>query len=382
MESPIFNLADNDNISKSKILIVDNIRTNFEILRKSLMPEGYHLLFSNNGKTALELVNNNKPDLILMDLLRPEMEGFETCALLKNSESTKDIPIIFVTELSDTEAILRGFALGAIDYITKPFCLDEVRTRVRVQIQLLTASNQLKENKQTFIELNEFKNSFINMALHDLCNSLYVVCGITEILMKTNGTLSTDKFKEYINMIYSSGETMLSLVNNVLSNAEIEKGNLNINIEPGPIKKLIKERIELFKTRAQLKNIEIHSSLNEIERVLLDKNYVSRVIDNLISNAIKFSECNKSIYVDLEQEDSHAKVSVRDEGPGISREDQTKLFRTFQRLSARPTDGERSIGLGLSIVKKIIEAHNGSLRVSSHLGSGSTFSFLLPICDN
>ncbi len=373
------NLTDNDTISKSKILVVDDVRINFEILRRTLLPEGYKLFFANNGKTALELVSIDKPDLILMDLTMPELDGFETCSLLKNSENTKDIPVIFVTGSSGTDEILRGFELGCVDYITKPFCMDEVRVRVRAHIQLLNVCNQLKEKNQALIELNEVRNDFIGIAAHDLRNPLAIVCGIAELIKESNGNLSAEKIKHYIAMIHTSGKRMLSLVNDLLNNATIEKGSLNINIEVGSVKELIDERIELFKTKAQLKNIVIHRSLNDIESVLLDNNYISQVIDNLISNAIKFSEYNKNIYVTLEQQNSEAIVSVKDEGPGISLEDKSKLFEQFQRLSARPTAGEESTGLGLAIVKKIIDAHNGALGVSSHLGSGSTFSFTLPI---
>ncbi len=232
--------------------------------------------------------------------------------------------------------------------------------------------------ERKLVELNELKNKFLGMAAHDLRNPLASIGGFCEILLEDENSLTEDQ-KEMLTIIHSASENMLSLVNDLLDVSIIESGKLKLERERGSLKKVLEDRIRLNKIVAQKKNIQLHSSITGITDILFDKNRTAQVIDNLISNAIKFSPLDSNIYIYLEKVGKMAKISVKDEGPGISPEDQSKLFGDFQKLSARPTGGEKSTGLGLAIVKKIVEAHQGTVEVQSQLGSGSTFSFTIPL---
>ena len=232
--------------------------------------------------------------------------------------------------------------------------------------------------EQKLVELNDLKNKFLGIAAHDLRNPLTSIRGFCEILLEDEDSLSEDQ-KEMLDIIHEESENMLTLVNDLLDVSVIESGKLQLQLDRGSIKKVIEDRIKLSKMVAKKKNIALNYSLSDIPDILLDANRIAQVIDNLIGNAVKFSPSGTKIFITLKRERNMAKVSIQDEGPGISKEDQAKLFGDFQKLTARPTGGEKSTGLGLAIVKKIIEAHKGALSVESKLGKGSTFSFELPL---
>ncbi|MGR3179553.1 MAG: hybrid sensor histidine kinase/response regulator [Candidatus Anammoxibacter sp.] len=367
-----------DNGKKQTVLVVDDSAPNIFVL-EGVLNEDYNVLVAKDGGSALSIIEKDRPDLILLDIMMPGMDGLEVCSKLKNNKKTKDIPIIFITSKTETEDVVKGFKIGAVDYITKPFKRGEVYARVRTHLQLVNAQKQLKIQNQRLVELDKLKNNFVGMAAHDLRNPLTSICMLTQLIIKEVEDLSLSEVDEKLIMIRNSSKRMIALINNLLDVTVIESGKLELNIRPYSMKELIQERIKMFKIDAKRKKIRIHALLNEIENVLFDHNYITQVIDNLITNALKFSESDKNVYVTLDKNISGAKISVRDEGPGISEEDQAKLYGTFQKLSARPTGDEKSTGLGLAIVKKVIEAHRGELNVESQLGKGTTFSFTLPV---
>jgi two-component system sensor histidine kinase/response regulator len=235
------------------------------------------------------------------------------------------------------------------------------------------------ENKLS--ELNQLKNKFLGMAAHDLRNPLSSMRGFSEIMLSgLTGDLNNDQ-KEYLTIIFNTSNQMLSLVNDLLDVSVIESGKLDLNLQKVSIKKIIEDRLHLLAHLSQQKNITVHMFSQEIPEVNIDINKISQVIDNLITNAVKFSPPGVSVYISAEVKEGKVEISVKDEGPGISDDDREKLFGAFQKLSARPTGGEKSTGLGLSIVKKILDAHHGSINVKSLDGKGTTFTFALPTED-
>ena len=232
--------------------------------------------------------------------------------------------------------------------------------------------------EQKLVELNDLKNKFLGIAAHDLRNPLTSIRGFCEILLEDEDSFSEDQ-KEMLDIIHDASESMLTLVNDLLDVAVIESGKLQLQLNKGSIKNIIEKRIRLSKMVAKKKNIKLNYSLSDIPDTLFDTNRFAQVIDNLIGNAVKFSPSGTKIFITLKRERNMAKVSIQDEGPGISKEDQAKLFGEFQKLTAKPTGGEKSTGLGLAIVKKIIEAHKGIISVDSILGEGTTFTVLLPM---
>lgn len=235
-----------------------------------------------------------------------------------------------------------------------------------------------KKNKELH-DLNEMKNKFLGIASHDLRNPLFLIRSYSEILIDGSPGKINEKQKKLLQKIFNSSDFMKALLENLLDISKIESGNIELEKSVQDINETTKNQMELFELLAQKKQIKLHLEMGEIPPFSFDKNAVIQVIGNFIGNAIKFSPPDTNIYVSTENRDNKVKFSVRDEGPGISEEDQKLLFGEFQTLSAKPTGGEKSTGLGLAIVKKLVHLHGGEVGVSSELGKGSTFFFTLPL---
>ncbi len=377
------NLKDQD---RSRILLVDDNQENLEVLSILLEKEGYEISAVLSGEQALELVTRSTPDLILLDIMMPGLDGFEVCERLKNNPNTKDIPVIFITAKSDSDDIIKGFELGGVDYITKPFQYEVVAARIRTHLEMSRLSSlkefmitELGKKNQHLIQLDQAKNKILSMAAHDLRNPLASIRGLSKILLKGINNLSPEELNEFLTIINDSSNHMLNLVNDLLDYSVIESGHVDLRLKVGSLAELIQRRIRINEIIFESKMIKIVSDVGMDCEFKFDEGRISQVIDNLLTNAAKFSNPGSSIFVKLEKIDDHAKVSVRDEGPGISKEDQKKIFDGFQRLNPRPTAGEKSTGLGLAIVKKILQSHGGYMEIDSELGHGSTFSFFLPM---
>ncbi len=227
-------------------------------------------------------------------------------------------------------------------------------------------------------ELNDLKNRFLGMAAHDLRNPLVSIRGFSEIMLEGEAGPLTDDQREFITIINSASQSMLALVNDLLDVSVIESGKLELRKTVQSLASLILDRIRLQEIPSRQKNITIRTELGKVPDFAFDTERIAQVVDNLVSNAVKFSPPGSEILVRMDMKDDAVSCSVIDHGPGLSPEDRTKLFGEFQRLSARPTGGEKSTGLGLSIVKKIVEAHGGVIDVISEPGEGSEFYFSIP----
>lgn len=258
--------------------------------------------------------------------------------------------------------------------------LSAVRKDDRINNQLfkkLVLDYSFAERK--LHEANQFKNRMIGMTAHDLRNPLISIRGFSELLMDQSiGPLSEEQ-REFVKIINEASRQLIDLINEILDISAFESGKLTIKKEWTDFSKLVFERIRIFGIQAEKKNIGLECNIEHFGLVYLDSSRIIQVIDNFTSNALKFSPSGSTVRVGLKKEGGRAVFSVTDQGPGFTEEDRKKLFGEFARLSARPTGGEHSTGLGLSITKKIVEAHGGSIKLESSPGKGSAFSVYLPI---
>lgn len=356
---------------KQKILIVDDEKMNRELLT-DLLKDDYQIMVASSGKQVLKVTSNPEkcPDLILLDIQMPEMNGYEVCQKLKETNITKAIPVIFVTSMSDVSDESRGFDIGAVDYITKPFSPPILLARVKNHLEL-------KRSLQSEKRLNELKNKFLGMAAHDLRNPLGAIRGLSELILTL--PLSDEEKGEFINDIYKTSDQMLDLLNELLDVSVIESGKFDLHFEPTKLSDLANERIKVANHSATIKDIKLTTDFQEDEITSIDPKRISQVIDNLLSNAIKFSHSGTVITIRITQSNDFVLLSVSDQGQGIPEKEIGKIFGEFQKLSAIPTAGESSTGLGMFIVKKIIDAHKGTIDVESVLGEGTTFTVSLPL---
>jgi len=250
----------------------------------------------------------------------------------------------------------------------------------RLNNDLVNMQRELSKKNRELDELNKLKNQFLGIAAHDLRNPLGVIMGYSDYLLEeVEGILSDDQ-NDMLKSILESSEFMLRLLNDLLDISAIESGNLNLNLMKADLVQVVRKNVELNNVIAHKKNISIQLNATEsMPEILFDMGKIEQVLNNLISNAVKFSLPGSNVNVFISKSDSDLTVAVTDQGPGIPQDECERLFKPFQKTSVKSTAGEKSTGLGLSIVRNLILGHNGKIWVESKVGEGSTFYFSLPV---
>lgn len=403
---------------KDTLLIVDDMPDNISVLLAFLSKSGFKVLVTPNGEQGIKTAEYARPDLILLDVMMPGIDGFEVCQRLKAQTGTRDIPIIFMTALADTVDKVKGFTLGAADYITKPIQQEEVLARVTTHLNLHKLQRQLQTQKQQLHEQNQLLQEEINARMqienslqqtaimlsertwqleqqttelekrnmeldafahtvaHDLKNPLNAVISLTDLLLSTCPTDNppNSKWKERLQWVAHAGQKMLSIVNALLLLAGISK-QTTIIIEPLDmtqiVKQMIQQQVDTF--------AEVQCGISVPEHwpsALGYTPWVEEIWANYLSNGLKYGGQPPRLELGAQsQENGMIRFWVRDNGPGLSMEDQRKLFTPFTRLHKSRAEGH---GLGLSIVQQIAEKLGGQVGVESSPGQGSLFYFTLP----
>lgn len=356
---------------KKNIYIVDDIQENLKVLGNILQNNNYNISFAQNGEQAIKGISKKLPDLILLDVSMPVMDGFETCKRLKENLSTKNIPVIFLTAKTETEDIVNGFKLGGVDYITKPFNSEELLIRVKTHLDL-------KEAREKLIELNATKDKFFRIIAHDLKSPFNSIIGLTDLIMKRTEDFSPDKIKEFMGLLHSTSTTTYKLLENLLTWARSQSGAIPYSPEKMSLKYVVLDNITLLNNSAKNKGISLIEQIDDTEMVFADRNMITTVVRNLLSNAIKFTPENGIIKVNSIHSDNEMIISVEDNGVGMSLKNQNKLFRIDMHHTTQGTNDEKGTGLGLILCKEFIDKHNGRIWVESEVGKGSTFKFSIP----
>jgi two-component system sensor histidine kinase/response regulator len=359
MESSASNAPD---LKGRKILIVDDDRLNLRILTGILRPDGYTLAEADSGERALEVYAQFHPDLVLLDVMLPGLNGFETCRELRKTYGTEAAPVIFITAKSESDDVVEGLTAGGIDYLPKPFRPKEVVARIRTHMYTRLLVEQQRLLVDQLNKADAAKNRFLGMAAHDLRNPLASIRALSEFLQDgTVGPISAEQL-DLIKTIHTASQQMLDLVNELLDVATIESGEMKMCMEPHNLAEIIEKSVYLTNIDAAKKKTSItFDGARPPILVKLDAGKMKQVIDNLLSNAVKYSPPGSHITVHLTADDNGCGFGVCDQGPGIPDNERDKLFKDFGRLSARPTGGEKSVGLGLAICRKIVEAHGGTI---------------------
>jgi len=357
-----------DNI-KGTLLIVDDISSNISVLSSFLKEAGFRVLTTQNGKRAIQKAEYAHPDLILMDVMMPIMDGFEACEILKSQNSTKDIPIIFMSALADVVDKVKGFELGAADYITKPFQQEEVLARVNAHIKL----HQLQEDLQ---KRNMQLDAFARTVAHDLKNPLNTVIGYADELVEIchEDNLLDTELRSQLNLIAKAGHKMEDIINALLLFARTSKAE-EIAMQPLDMHTLLAQVQE--RLAFAIKENQATISLPSAFPIAVGyAPWVEEIWANYISNAIKYGGSPPSVEIGstVQDDDNTIRFWVRDNGQGLSEEAQAQLFIPFTRLRQNQAEGH---GLGLSIVQQIVEKLGGQVGVDSQIGQGSTFYFTL-----
>ena len=368
------------NPSEYKILIVDDVMSNVLLLKVLLTNEKFAIATASNGRQALEQVEKENPDLVLLDVMMPDMSGFEVAQHLKSNPNTADIPIIFLTALNSTADIVKGFQVGANDFISKPFNKEELIIRVTHQISLVAAKRLILSKTEELQRTIAGRDKLYSVIAHDLRSPMGSIKMVLNMLILN---LPSEKIGaemyELLTMANQTTEDVFSLLDNLLKWTKSQLGKLNVVYQDVDLVEVTDGVIEIFSMVASLKKIRIREMKPEKMMVNADIDMLKTVVRNLLSNAIKFSKENSEVLVKMEEVDGMAVVSVQDYGCGISEEGQKKLLHTDTHFSTFGTNNEEGSGLGLLLCKDFVVKNGGKLWFTSKEGEGSIFSFSIPV---
>lgn len=363
-----------------KILIVDDVMSNVLLLKVLLTNEKYRIATASNGTEALAQVKAEMPDLILLDVMMPDMDGFEVAQHLKKEPETAGIPIIFLTALNSTGDIVKGFQVGANDFISKPFNKEELLIRVRHQISLIEAKRiiiaKTEELRRTIIG----RDKLYSVIAHDLRSPMGSIKMVLNMLiLNLPGDKIGSEMYELLTLANQTTEDVFSLLDNLLKWTKSQIGKVKVVYQDIDLVEVVEGVIEIFTMVAGLKKIEIKFQAPAELEVSADIDMIKTAIRNLLSNAIKFSNAGSDVLVKVEAVDGLAVVSVQDHGCGIDEENQKKLLHADTHYSTFGTNNEEGSGLGLLLVQDFVQKNGGDLWFSSEKDKGSIFGFNLPL---
>ncbi|MBI4748998.1 MAG: hybrid sensor histidine kinase/response regulator [Acidobacteria bacterium] len=386
------------------IFVIDDNPINLNLLAHLLRERGYQVRIATSGRRGIVAVRTSVPDLIMLDITMPEMNGYEVCEQLKSDELLRDIPVIFISALDDALDKVKAFEVGGVDYVTKPFQIEEVLARIENQLrishlqkELRETNNQLERQRAQLLEANQklkdveqAKADFTAMLVHDLKSPLTVVKTMLDLLQFDeiiNQAIADQGLTDVMVASERNVDKILDLIQEILEFSRIESQNLSLDIEPVSVEGILNDCVITTSVTALQNHITVEADIQEnLPLTLGDRVKLERVFSNLLSNAVKFTPTNGKITIEarqINQSDSSSSspnliaVHINDTGEGIPAEEVPYVFEPYRQATKRK--GRLGVGLGLAIVKRIVTAHKGQLCVESQLGIGSRFTVLLPV---
>lgn len=357
----------------AKILVVDDedaLRWNMRAFLEDL---GFDVIEADRGRLALETCSTEMPDLVLLDISMPEMDGYEVCRRLKADPRLAEAPVIFLSAFLRTEDKIKAFSSGAVDYVTKPFQFEEVEARIRVQLELLTQRRQLKAQHEALVSLERQRDAFTHMMAHDMRSPLGSALGSLELAQEF---LEADLGAARTQLLRAEGSIrkIADMLNEMLELSRLESGSMPLDLVLCDLAQVARQVLEGFESRRGGRHFLVCAP--EALYLECDAGLVERVLSNLVANALKFTEDTGRIEIRAEKGADCIQVFVSDDGPGIPPALQGEIFEKFSQASSELK--AKGFGLGLAFCRLAVEAHHGSIGVQSQPGSGSTFWFKLP----
>ncbi len=372
------------NISRGSLLIVDDTPNNLRLLSSMLAQHGYEVRSAISGANALMTISVAPPDLILLNINMPVTDGYEVCKRLKADPATCEIPIIFLSALDDLSDKVMAFEVGGVDYISKPFHIEEVVARVESQLELRRMRLELQQAKAEALsalqqekELNRLKSEFVSMVSHDFRTPLTSIQGFAELLRENLDNLTPEKRDRYFQKINAAVENLLDLLDEVLLLGGLDSGKMQCHPTPLALERFCRDLVEAVSLGTHYSHHIELSYGGDSKPVALDATLLRQILTNLLTNAMKYSPDCDRIWFDVQCEAHQVTFRVRDNGIGIPAENQSRLFETFYRCNNVGTI--KGTGLGLAVTKRCIDAHQGTIAVKSTVGVGTTMIVTLPL---
>jgi len=356
----------------STVLIIDDSPENIKTLMEFLKDE-YKILAATDGEKGFELAlsDTNPPDLILLDILMPDIDGYEVCRQLKEHEKTEPIPVIFVTAVSEVMDATKGFKLGAVDYITKPFHPPVVKARIKTHLTLLKQKKDLEEANAT-------KDKLFSTISHDMRNKFFTLLSNIELLQEYSNALNEEDKQETLASISQSSKQIYDLFENLFTWARAQTRSIDLLPLEMNLSKAVSQIQDLYNDEVTAKEIQMGSSIDPDARVFCDENMLSFILRNLIHNSIKYSDKSEHVKVSAKLIDGKQQIIVEDTGRGMNQEDCDNIYKLCARSSRPGTRDESGSGLGLLLVKEFTELNNGSIHITSQENIGTKVIISLP----
>jgi len=361
------------------VLVVDDNPKNVQIIALILKELNYKIIIAINGKNAIEMVNKKRPDLVLMDVMMQGMDGFEASKIIKSAPENENVPVIFLTALSEKTNIVKGFEAGGVDYITKPFNKEELISRIKTHLELKYTRDELQKTTRHLSDLNEIKDKMFSVIGHDLRSPVGSIKMTLDLLLCNQHNIKDAEFMETIHLLNQTSDEVFSLLENLLGWAKSQSGNIKIQTERLNLKQLSQNLYLLQKSNMRLKKITFENRIEDELEILADENTFMSILRNLISNAIKFTSEGGNISLSANRKSKTVEIAVIDNGMGIPPENLSKLFDEKQFISTYGTNNEAGSGLGLILCQSFARYNNGQIRVESTPGKGSIFIVEMPI---
>ena len=377
--SAVETLESNINRSDYKILIVDDVISNVLLLKILLTNEKFQVCTANNGTSCIEMAKKEHPDLILLDVMMPDINGFDTAVVLKKDETTREIPIIFLTALNTPQDLVHGFQVGASDFLTKPFNKEELVMRVNQQISLVAAKRIIeRQNEELRATLNN-RDKMYSVIAHDLRSPMASIRMVLNLVVQssTPETVGPELYT-LLDQANRESEEVHDLLDNLLKWTKSQTGRLTVVKQELDLNDIIPGVVEIFVAIAATKHIKLDLQPTGAPlKVEADNDMLKTVVRNFLSNAIKFSPEDSTIEIIMAEDNGFAKVSVRDHGVGIAADRIETIFHKGETTYG--TGGEEGSGLGLQLCQDFARKNGGDCTVESVEGQGSTFSVLIPL---
>jgi signal transduction histidine kinase len=367
------------------IMVVDDTPANVRLLGGILRTQGFQVAECGSGAEALATAAAHPPDLILLDIMMPQMDGYEVCERLKADERLAPIPVIFLSSLGEVRDKVRAFGAGGVDYITKPFQIDEILVRVETHLQIRRLQRELEEKNRTLSarnerlrELEDLRDGLVHMIVHDLRNPLTAISSFAYLLQTAESSALSEKGRGYIGLITKSADFLIEMSSAVLDVSKMEAGRMALDLTECDLGAIVREAVSRLEALKGERSISLALPDGPVP-VRGDPQLLTRLVQNLVGNALKFVHAATGrIEVGLHAGEGRVRCTVRDNGPGIRPEHLEKVFDKYWQASARKQGVSHSSGLGLTFCKMVAEAHGGSIGVESEFGAGSAFWFELP----
>ncbi len=355
------------------ILVVDDTPANLQLLAGMLKGHGYRVRPVNSGEQALRAVEIQAPDLVLLDITMPDMDGYEVCRRLKDNEHWRDIPVLFISALNSTDDKIRAFRAGGVDYVSKPFQFEEVEARVRTHLELLRQKRELAEALARMRQLQVLRDNLVHMVVHDMRSPLMAV-QMALALLEEGQDASPGSEVEMLATARRGVQQLVEMVAQILDINRMEGGQMQLDLRPFDLAALGREVADSLRPLAATRSLVV-APTGPVQ-AFGDIDVVRRMIANLIANALKFTPESGSVVVTAAGAAEDARIFVKDSGPGIDPAFHARIFDKYTQIEGPAK--KAGAGLGLTFVKMAAEAHGGRVSLESAPGQGSTFGLVLP----